>query len=151
LAFLWRGIPLVERGRSELLLNRIERSWTSWRGRAVEPLVREALMRLLPDERFPQTEAVGGWWNRQNNPEIDLVGADREPVARSIHFLGSIKWLENQPFDRHDYGTQVRDMLAVPGADTETPLVAVSRSGIADGLPLAAYWGPEDLLRAWEA
>jgi AAA+ ATPase superfamily predicted ATPase len=151
LAFLWRGIPLVERGRDDLLITRIERSWTSWRGRAVEPLVRQALMRLLPDDRFPQTEVVGGWWNRQNNPEIDLVGADREPVARSIQFLGSIKWLENQPFDSHDYGAQVRDMLAVPGADTETPLVAVSRGGVTDGLPLAAWWEPEDLLGAWEA
>lgn len=151
LAFLWRGIPLVERGRDDLLLARIERSWTSWRGRAVEPLVREALMRLLPDDRFPQTEVVEGWWNRRNNPEIDLVGADREPVARSIQFLGSIKWLENQPFDRHDYGMLVRDMLAVPGTDMETPLVAVSRSGITDDLPLASWWGPEDLIRAWEA
>lgn len=149
LAFLWRGIPLVERGRGDLLLNRIERSWTSWRGRAVEPLARQALMRVLPDERFPQTEVVGGWWNRQNNPEIDLVGADREPVARSIQFLGSIKWLENQPFDQRDYGTLLRDMLAVPGTNTETPLTAVSRSGITDGLPLAASWGPEDLLDAW--
>lgn len=151
LGFLWRGIPLVERGRDDLLLKRIERSWTSWRGRAVEPLVREALMRLLPDDGFPQTEVVGGWWNRQNNPEIDLVGADREPVARSIQFLGSIKWLENQPFDRHDYGALVRDMLAVPGTDMETPLVAVSRSGATDDLPLASWWGPDDLLRAWEA
>lgn len=150
LAFLWRGISLVERGRGDVLLNRIERSWTSWRGRAVEPLVRESLMRLLPDERFPQTEIIGGWWNRQNNPEIDLVGADREPVARSVQFLGSIKWLENQPFDQHDYGTQLRDMLAVRGVDPETPLVAVSRSGIADGVPLATSWGPDDLVRAWE-
>ncbi|MPY45095.1 hypothetical protein FNH04_35890 [Streptomyces phyllanthi] len=21
----------------------------------------------------PETEAVGGWWNRRNNPELDLV------------------------------------------------------------------------------
>jgi hypothetical protein len=106
----------------DLLLNRIERFWTSWRGRAIEPVVRQALMRLLPDDRFAQAEIVGGWWNRQNNPAIDLVGADREPVARSIQFLGSIKWLENQPFDSHDYGAQVRHMLAVPGANPETPL-----------------------------
>jgi uncharacterized protein len=41
-------------------------------------------------------------------------------------------------------------MLAVPGVSPETPLIAVSRSGVADGLPLAAHWGPEDLLRAWQ-
>ncbi|WP_228814610.1 ATP-binding protein [Nocardia otitidiscaviarum] len=85
LAFLERGIPLIERGRGDLALERIERSWTTWRGRAVEPVVRESLLRLLPDERWPGTEAVGGWWNRQNNPEIDLIGADREPVAGAVH------------------------------------------------------------------
>jgi uncharacterized protein len=150
LSFLQRGIPLVERGRSDLLLERIERSWTSWRGRAVEPVIRESLLRLLPDARWPETQVIGGWWNRQNNPEIDLVGADREPVARHIQFLGSIKWLENQPFDRHDYDSLVRGVLTVPGTDRDTRLAAVSRSGIAPDLPLATSWGPDELLRAWQ-
>ncbi|WP_424644137.1 ATP-binding protein [Embleya sp. AB8] len=149
LAFLQRGIPLIERGRGDVALERIERSWTSWRGRAVEPVIRESLLRLLPDERWIDTEAVGGWWNRQNNPEIDLVGADRDPVAGVVHFVGSVKWLESQPFGRHDYDALARDMLAVPGAEPSTPLVAVSRCGVRDDLPLAARWGPEDLVRAW--
>ncbi|MFF4631817.1 ATP-binding protein [Streptomyces griseorubiginosus] len=150
LAFLQRAIPLIERGRGDVALERIERSWPTWRGRAVEPLIRESLLRVLPDEEWPETEAVGGWWNRQNNPEIDLVGADREPVARQVHFVGSVKWLENQPFNHHDYDALVRDMLAVPGTDPDTPRVAVSRCGVADGLPLTAHWGPEDLVRAWQ-
>ncbi|MET9979028.1 ATP-binding protein [Streptomyces microflavus] len=149
LAFLQRGIPLIERGRGDLALERIERSWTTWRGRAVEPVVRESLLRLLPDERWPQTEAVGGWWNRQNNPEIDLIGADREPAAGQVHFIGSVKWLESQPFGRREYDALVRDMLAVPGAEPNTALVAVSRCGVEGDLPLAAHWGPEDLVRAW--
>ncbi|MCP2299240.1 hypothetical protein SAMN04244553_0016 [Nocardia amikacinitolerans] len=149
LAFLQRGIPLVERGRGDVARTRIERSWTTWRGRAVEPLIRESLLRLLPDERWPDTEAVGGWWNRQNNPEIDLIGADREPVAGAIHFLGSIKWLEERPFDRHDYDALARAVLSVPGADTRTPLVAVSRAGLGAELPLAMHWGPADLVDAW--
>ncbi|WP_052851298.1 ATP-binding protein [Streptomyces avicenniae] len=149
LAFVQRAIPLIERGRGDLALERIERSWTAWRGRAVEPLIREALLRLLPDSPWPDTGAVGGWWNRRNNPEIDLVGADREPVAGEVRFVGSVKWLETRPFDRHDYDALVRDVLAVPGADAATPLVAVSRSGVAAGLPLAAHWGPEELLAAW--
>jgi uncharacterized protein len=150
LAFLRRAIPLVERGRGDVALERIERSWTTWRGRAVEPLIRESLLRLLPDAEWPGTEAVGGWWNRRNNPEIDIVGADREPVAREVHFVGSVKWLETQPFGRREYDVLVRDMLAVPGATPDTPLVAVSRCGVTEGLPLAAHWGPEDLIRAWQ-
>lgn len=149
LAFLRRAIPLIERGRGDLALERIERGWTTWRGRAVEPLVRDSLLRLLPDHGWAETEAVGGWWNRRNNPEIDLVGADREPVARTVHFVGSVKWLEHQPFGRGDYDALVRDVLAVPGATASTPLVAVSRSGVDPGLPLAAHWGPDDLVRAW--
>ncbi|MGW3655175.1 ATP-binding protein [Streptomyces sp. NPDC005151] len=150
LAFLQRAIPLIERGRGDLALARIEKSWTTWRGRAVEPVIRESLMRLLPDDVWPETETVGGWWNRQNNPEVDLIGADRAPTAGALHFVGSVKWLENQPFGRREYDTLARDLLAVPGAVPDTPLVAVSRCGVEGGLPLAAHWGPEDLVRAWQ-
>jgi AAA+ ATPase superfamily predicted ATPase len=150
LALISRAIPLIERGRGDLALERIERSWHAWRGRAVEPVIRASLLRLLPDDAWPDTEAIGGWWNRRNNPEIDLVGADRAPLAGAVHFLGSVKWLENQPFGRRDYETLVRDAPTIPGAGPDTPLVAVSRSGIAGGLPLAASWGPADLVRAWQ-
>lgn len=150
LAFIQRAIPLIERGRGDLALTRIEQSWTTWRGRAVEPVVRDSLLRLLPDTDWPDTEAVGGWWNRQNKPEIDLVGADREPVARHVHFVGSIKWLQTQPFGIRDYDALARDVLAVPGATPDTRLVAVSRSGVSKDLPLTAHWGPEDLVRAWQ-
>ncbi|MEU8380572.1 ATP-binding protein [Streptosporangium sp. NPDC048865] len=149
LAFLRRAVADSERGRPDLALRRIERSWTTWRGRAVEPLVRDCLARMLPDDEWPDTEVVGGWWNRQNNPEIDLVGADREPVASRIHFVGSIKWLDARPFDRHDYDALVQGSAAVPGVTTDTPKVAVSRAGFEPGLPLAAAWTPEDLLAAW--
>lgn len=149
LAFLLRGLPLIERGRGDIVLSRLEKSWTSWRGRAVEPLIRQSVSRLLPNTDWPETEAVGGWWNRQNNPEIDLVGADREPDAGRVHFVGSIKWLENQPFGRREYDGLVRDMLAVPGVERDTPLVAVTRGGVIAELPLAAHWGPDELVAAW--
>jgi uncharacterized protein len=41
-------------------------------------------------------------------------------------------------------------MLAVPGATPDTPLVVVFRCGVTEGLPLAAHWGPEDLVRGWQ-
>ncbi|WP_455352565.1 hypothetical protein [Streptomyces sp. SYSU K217416] len=55
-----------------------------------------------------------------------------------------------QPFGRREYDALVRDMLAVPGTAPDTPLVAVSRCGVADDLPLTAHWGPADLVRAWQ-
>ncbi len=149
LAFLQRALAESERGRPDLALRRIERSWTSWLGRAVEPVIRESLARLLPNDAWPETEAIGGWWNRQNNPEIDLIGADAEPVAARVHFIGSIKWLDSQPFDRHDYDALAHGATFVPGTTLTTPKVAVSRAGVEPDLPLDAVWKPEDLLAAW--
>jgi len=147
LAFLEQGIPEIERGRSRIVVEAVERGWTSWRGRAIEPVVRESLARLLPDDTWPQVREVGGWWPRTNNPEVDLVGADRSP-AREIGFVGSIKWHERGSFDHRALAALARDALAVPGADEDTPLVAVSRSGVTvDGL--AAAYGPEQLMGAW--
>ncbi|MFB9930208.1 ATP-binding protein [Amycolatopsis halotolerans] len=150
LAFLQRGIAEVERGRGDLVASRIEGSWPSWRGRAVEPVVRTALARLLPDDRLPGADVVGGWWNRQNNPEIDLVGADRDrPAATRIAFTGSIKWLETELFGKREWESLLAGSMSIPGRDHTTPLIAVSRNGIEDGLPLAASFGPEELIEAW--
>ncbi|GAA3542720.1 ATP-binding protein [Nonomuraea rosea] len=151
LAFLQRAIADSERGRPDLALRRIERSWTAWRGRAVEPVVRQTLARALPDGTWPDTEEIGGWWNRQNNPEIDLVGADRGPVAGRVHFAGSIKWLDHRPFDRHDYDALTRGAAHVPGVTGDTPKVAVSRAGTEPGLPLDQVWRPQDLLDVWRS
>jgi hypothetical protein len=34
---------------------------------------------------------IGGYWTRSNDVEIDIVGADRGPVAKQLLFLGSVK------------------------------------------------------------
>lgn len=146
LAFLGPYLPEVERGRGDLTLARIRTSWTVWRGRAIEPVVREALWRL-PDRLPPQTGAIGGYWTRTGDVEIDLVGADRQPIAKTITFVGSIKWQESRPFDAHDLGRLAQHRDRLPGADAETPLLAVSRTGATvDGLPTL---GPADLLASY--
>ncbi|PZG26603.1 ATPase [Spongiactinospora gelatinilytica] len=141
------------RGRPEAAFRGIERRWPSLRGRAVEPVIREALTLAARAGELPWAgvEAVGGWWNRRFDPEIDLVGVDRSPVARTVLFTGSIKWLSG-PFDRHDLAALRRGALAVPGFTTDTALTAVSLSGLAPDVPaddLALAWGPEDVVRAW--
>ncbi|MFG1711138.1 ATP-binding protein [Nonomuraea sp. M3C6] len=145
LSFVEPGMPEIDRGRGDLVLSRIERSWTAWRGTAVEPTVRESLRRMdgLPEA----TGAIGGYWTRTNNPEIDLVGADREPVAKKITMVGSVKWLENRPFDRHDLNELIVHRSKIPGADASTPLYAVSRSGCdVEGVKEVT---PEELLDVW--
>lgn len=149
LAFLRRAIPFVERGRGDVALERIERSWPTWRGRVVEPLVRESLLRILLDSEWPEVEAVGGWWNRQNNPEVDLIGADRAPTAKRVEFIGSVKWYETGTFGAHEFDDLVRARGAVPGTDSDTPLVAVSRCGVDRRLALAMHWGPDEIVGAW--
>jgi len=79
------------------------------------------------DLPWPDAVAVGGWWNRAFQPEIDLVGADRAPVARKIYYVGSVKWLD-RAFDDHDLAAMQRDAIAVPGFEPgQTRLAAVSR------------------------
>jgi len=148
LAFLDPHMAEIERMRGDLTLARIRDQWTSWRGRAVEPLIRESLARVLPDGELPAAPAVGGYWTRSNDVEIDLVGADRRPVAKQLLFLGSIKWLEKSPFDAHDLATLHKHRAAL--TDDPIPLVAVSRSGVSCS-GLQATYGPEELLGAWRA
>jgi AAA+ ATPase superfamily predicted ATPase len=146
LAFVEPHMAEIERMRGDLTLARIQQQWTSWRGRAIEPLVRESLARILPDGELPAAPVIGGYWTRSNDVEIDLVGADRQPVAQRLLFLGSIKWLETSPFDGHDLAALHKHRAAM--TNELVPLVAVSRSGIRCTGLQAAY-DPENLLRAW--
>jgi len=146
LAFLGPHLAEVDRMRSDLTMARIERSWTHWRGRAVEPLIREALERLLPAQCIPAAPVIGGYWTRSNDVEIDIVGADREPVAKQLLFLGSVKWLETGQVDDHDLVALQRHRHRVT-ADP-VPLIAVSRSGTSTKHIDAAFT-PADLIGAW--
>lgn len=154
LAVLREAGEQVRRGRSEAAFRLVERRWPAWRGRAVEPIVRESLELAAVDGAlpWPDVAVVGGWWNRRFDPEIDLVGADRGPVARRISFVGSIKWLSS-PFDRHDFADLRRQGPQVPGfTPGKTAVVVATRSGIAPELAATAVdlvWCPEQLVNAW--
>ena len=148
LSFIGPGMPAVERGRGDQVLATVKQKWNSWRGRAVEPVIRQSLLRL-PDGTLPAgTDAVGGYWTRSNNPEIDIVGADRAPIAKKITVVGSIKWLEHKPLDGHDLTRLIIHRSQLPGADDTTPLLAVSRT--ATTMTGVTVLGPDDLLAAWE-
>ncbi|WP_439681881.1 ATP-binding protein [Embleya sp. MST-111070] len=154
LAVLRTAQEQVRRGRPEAAYRLVERRWSAWRGRAVEPLVREALELAAGDGRLPwdDIEAVGGWWNRRFDPEVDLVGADRAPVARHVRLIGSIKWLSS-PFDHHDMTALATAAPQVPGFTLgSTTLAVVSLSGIAPDVPtepIGLRWRASDLVAAW--
>lgn len=150
LRFIDPGLDEIDRGRSDLLIARIERDWPVYRGIAVEPLVRDALERLLiePDmaARLGDARVVGGYWTRSNDVEVDLVGAvDTQP--ESIPFVGSIKWRQRSGFDQRDLKRLTTHREKVPGA-VGAKLVAVSRNGFNHGTEsIDLGLTPEDLLR----
>lgn len=138
--------PGEQRGRGDQVLATIRKQWSSWRGRAIGPVIRQGL-RLLPAGVLPAgTDAIGGYWTRTNDPEIDLVGADRSPIAKKITLAGSIKWHENKPFDSRDLAELIVHRSQLPGSDDETQLLAVSRNGATANVQVLT---PEDLLTAW--
>jgi hypothetical protein len=72
LRFVNRHVDLIERGRGLLLLESFREGWSSFRGRAIEPLVRDSVERLLPDP-----EAL-----RQRPPHRRLLESHRDDRAR---------------------------------------------------------------------
>lgn len=149
LAFVEPALAEIDRGRPELAVARVAAGFASWRDRAVEPVVRTALERLLPDARWPDVTAVGGWWPRSNNPEIDLVGADRPGSAEVISFVGTIKWRSTTAVSAREVAALATSAVVVPGVVLGTALVAVCPAGAATATGLRQVWDAGDLLAAW--
>lgn len=146
LSFLGPYLAEVERGRGDRVLARVRSSWSAWRGRAVEPVLREAVDRLPTGQRPDDGGVVGAYWTRSNDPEIDVVVADRAPVAKMVLAVGSIKWLEHAMFDSRDYAQLLVHRSQLPGGE-QANVFAISRAGCsAQGL---RSYGPEELLAAW--
>ena len=137
----------VEVGRPDLAISDLHRSWSSWRGRAIEPIVRQAVLRLAPrlDAPFKSITSIGGWWDRKGDHEYDLVGTDRsnEPVA-----LGSVKWREGAAFDASDLADLATGRSVIPRAGAAR-LVAVAPRGVAPGVGVDLVLDASALLSAW--
>ncbi len=142
-----RQITTLQRGRGDVALERFNAGWSSYRGKAIEPVVRAAIERMLPDPRFGDARFVGGFWNRDNSIEVDLVGGTDEASTSNVEFSGSIKWIRSA-FGRSDLAKLVMHRGQVPGASSATALVGVSLSGFdVDGLDVQL--GPEDIVAAF--
>jgi uncharacterized protein len=117
----------------------------------VEPVIREALSRTAAELPWPDATAAGDWWNRAFDPEIDLIGADRAPVARKLWYVGSVKWLDH-PFGSRDLADLQHGAPLVPGFDpAEAALISVSCTGFTDSAAeeLALRWLPRDIIGAF--
>jgi hypothetical protein len=150
LRFIRESIPILERGRGDIVCRHIRESWASFAGHAIEPLVRSAIQTLLPDERFGGAQFVGSFWNRDGSVEVDLVGGRDQAASEQIDFVGSIKWHNRGALDRGDLSRLIQHRALIPGASDETLLVGVSCSGFSvDGLDVRL--SPEDIVAAFGA
>ena len=148
LRFIEPSLPDIARGRPDLALARVRDSWPDFQGRAIEPIIRASVERLvLDDPDLGGTGVIGGYWTRSTTVEVDLVGVDRWPNARKVTLTGSVKWREQSPFGRRDLADLIEQRAHVPGG-ADAALVGVSRSGFAvDDLDRA--YTPADLVAAW--
>jgi uncharacterized protein len=149
LRFIGGAIDTIDRGRGELVAADIQQNWPTFRGRAVEPIVREGIERLLPDERFGAVRHVGAYWTRNNSIEVDLVGGDTLPSAKNIGCIGSVKWREDRAFDKTDSAALATKGRLVPGANDSTKLIGVSRRGFTARAGLDIQLEPEDIIAAY--
>lgn len=149
LRFIEPDLDRLNRGRADLVLEKIRAGFSSWRAKAIEPIVRAALLSAALEPRLPgPAQQIGGWWPRTNDPEISLVGADRGPVARGIGFVGSVKWRDSAPVTQSDLAELVAGAARIAGADSATPTVIVSRT-LVTAKGAAVILGPDELMGAW--
>jgi uncharacterized protein len=113
----------------------------------VEPIVREAVERLLPDARLGDGTHVGRYWTRDNAVEVDLVVADGATAPATPTAVGSVKWRDTRPFDARDLADLHAARPLVPGAD-DAATVAVGRAGV-DARDVDLALTPADLLATW--
>lgn len=138
----------IEIGRPDLGQRAFEASWATWRGKAIEPVVREGILRLAATlgPPFDEVESVDAWWDRMGRHEYDMVAMTRGTALA----VGSVKWRERSPFGRDDVVRLAEARAVVPHA-ASAKLVAVTPTGIARGAQVDLVVGAESLLAAWQA
>jgi hypothetical protein len=122
--------------------------WPAWRGKAIEPILRDAVLRLAPQvPALRSIESVDPWWDRSGIREWDAVGTghDKLPVA-----VGSIKWRERQPFSERDLAELAVARSVVPHAE-RAALLAITTHGAAPDVGVDLTLDATDLLGAWQA
>jgi len=139
----------IEVGRPDLAVAAFRRSWASWRGKAIEPIAREAVLRLAPNMPVPlgSIESVNPWWERSGSHEFDLVGAGHDGLPLAV---GSVKWRESRPFTDRDLAELAIARSLIPHAERAS-LLAVCPHGLAPGVNVEIVLSDSDLLAAWQA
>lgn len=148
LRFVESQLANIARGRPDIARSVLRRGWSAWRGKAIEPVVHEALFRLAPEvPELADVVKVGGWWTRHNRPEVDIV-ATRDSQGRDVLALGSVKWRDATRFTRAEAAGLHAHRAQVPGAE-HARLIAVCPAGADTGAQVDLNFTAGRLLTAW--
>jgi len=145
--FIGGHLEDISRSRGDIAVAAFDTSWASWRGRAIEPHVNEALTRLgaaHPD--LAGVHQATTWWTRDNSLEVDIVARTAEDIAA----VGTIKWRPRGGVSRTEMAELAKARNVIPHAGAAR-LIAVCPSGLAPGASADIVLRPEDLLAAWNA
>ncbi len=139
----------IEVGRSDLAVKAFRGSFGTWRGKAIEPVVREGLLRLVArlGAPFDSIESVSGWWDRRGVHEYDLAATERDG---SLIAVGSVKWRERAQVGPRDLTELAEARSVVPGASAAS-LIAVAPRGVSPDARADLVLDAADLLAAWQA
>jgi AAA+ ATPase superfamily predicted ATPase len=144
--FVGAHLDDIARGRSDLAVRRYERGWSSWRGKAIEPVVHEAVSRLARTEpEFAGVSRVGGWWERTGKHEVDVVGADER---RAVRLIGAVKWRPRKAVTRAELDALAQARAMIPRAAAARLLVVSPAGGRSDASP-DILLKAEDILAAF--
>lgn len=137
----------IARGRPDLAVGRFDRDFSAWRGKAIEPVVHEAVSRLaVIDQRPGEVAKVGPWWDRSGRHEFDIVAADR---AGSVRLLGTIKWRPTRRLTAPELGEIAQARSVVPNASSAR-LLAVCPAGARAGVVPDVLLDAVDILDAFQ-
>ena len=147
LRFVSPGVDEIDRGRGDLLLARIERDWSTFRGAAIEPLVRRSLERCCP----PRVSATLATWAATGRAPTSPRSTSSEPPepepTRSRSSARSSG--ARTPLLRVTPGGSPNSAVRCPAPPTPA-LVGVSRARLREPTPGSdVEVSPEELLRAW--
>lgn len=144
--YIERRVEQIARGREDLAIAGFDRDWSSWRGRSIEPVVRQALIRLARTaDALAGVEAVHPWWTRDGSVEVDVVAM----TSAESSLVGSIKWRRTGALSHQEVGALRAARDRVPRATTAR-LAAISPMGtLPPGADVA--FSAYDLLDGWRS
>lgn len=135
----------IARGRSDVATEFFARDWRSWRGRTIEPLIRESLAKhLATTSEFRDVVTVGAWWNRTGTTEVDVVAASQEKTE----LVGTIKWGPGRAVQPAEIQALAASRSIIPHA-AQAVLAAISpeASEVPEGV---LAFTAEQLVSAWD-